>query len=277
MEQINHIEGCDRLITSAKQNGFMHTNCVLLPDEINRYIARGRLFFHRSENGLCLFCDEGSYRILYIFTAPEAELDIPVHDKPLVARIVHREHAQPDPVITSALIKAGFSLQRQTRQLTLRITEELIHELRQRAHAAEFEVQVCPAADADEFMRIRNEFLPYYHFSDLSADELAQRLSDHCHLIVRNQNHDICAIFQSSFSGAAVTPEGLAVKTAYRRRGLGALLMQALLENAFAHHIKRCQMWVDAQNTPAVRLYEKLGFQFPNRCAFEYLLNSTEK
>lgn len=277
MEQINDIESYDHLIASAKKNGFTHTNCVLLPDEINRYLSRGRLFFHRSKSGLCLFGDEGSYRILYAFTAPETDLDIPVHDKPLVARIVCRAHARPDQVMSDALTKAGFSLQRQTRQLTLGVTEELINKLRQATCADGFEVQVCPVEDSDAFIRIRNEFLPYYHFLDLTAHELARRLLDDCHLVVRNQAHDICAILQSCLSNTAATLEGLAVKEAYRKCGLGALLMQALLENVFAHKIRRCLIWVDAQNTPAIRLYEKLSAQFTNRRAFEYLLNPTEE
>src|SRR5439155_1190429 len=52
----------------------------------------------------------------------------------------------------------------------------------------------------------------------------------------------------------------LTVLEAYRRKGLGEALMRALLRGAAVGGLSEVWLSVRPDNTPAVRLYEKLGF-----------------
>ena len=53
----------------------------------------------------------------------------------------------------------------------------------------------------------------------------------------------------------------LTVLEAYRRKGLGEALMRALLRAvAQERSLREVWLWVRPDNTPARRLYEKLGF-----------------
>jgi putative acetyltransferase len=54
---------------------------------------------------------------------------------------------------------------------------------------------------------------------------------------------------------------GLAVVKAWRGRGVGAALMQPMLDWAHAAGYTRVELAVYVRNTPAVRLYQKFGFQ----------------
>lgn len=57
----------------------------------------------------------------------------------------------------------------------------------------------------------------------------------------------------------------IAVKKSFRRRGLGKKLLNHLIELAVEQGLKRVYLEVKAENTPAIRLYEKLGFRKTRR------------
>jgi ribosomal protein S18 acetylase RimI-like enzyme len=64
----------------------------------------------------------------------------------------------------------------------------------------------------------------------------------------------------------SVEPDGawllwLGVEPAHRRQGLGRALMQAALREMWARGCRRILLNVDADNRPAVRLYERCGFR----------------
>ena len=46
----------------------------------------------------------------------------------------------------------------------------------------------------------------------------------------------------------------------YRRQGLGTLLLESTIDAAKEYGIERVELEVYTSNTPAIRLYEKLGF-----------------
>jgi ribosomal-protein-alanine acetyltransferase len=55
--------------------------------------------------------------------------------------------------------------------------------------------------------------------------------------------------------------ENMAVLPAFRRRGVGAALLSALLGQARARHAERILLEVRVSNRSAIRLYEQGGFQ----------------
>lgn len=54
---------------------------------------------------------------------------------------------------------------------------------------------------------------------------------------------------------------GISVDSGYRGRGIGTLLIERLLEWAASHGLHRIEIDAFANNTDAIRLYERLGFQ----------------
>ena len=60
---------------------------------------------------------------------------------------------------------------------------------------------------------------------------------------------------------AALGAVRLTVLEAYRRKGLGEALLRALLDTAAANGMAQVWLSVRPDNTPAIRLYEKLGFR----------------
>ncbi len=64
-------------------------------------------------------------------------------------------------------------------------------------------------------------------------------------------------------TGYAITAENSIYLSAEQAgRGIGAMLMRALLERARQDGLKAITAWIDSGNTPSVRFHEKFGFQY---------------
>jgi putative acetyltransferase len=58
---------------------------------------------------------------------------------------------------------------------------------------------------------------------------------------------------------------GMSVRASHRRRGIGRALLEAGIEWARGIGITRLELYVFADNAPAIALYEALGFQHEGR------------
>jgi putative acetyltransferase len=57
----------------------------------------------------------------------------------------------------------------------------------------------------------------------------------------------------------------MSVRASHRRRGIGRALLEAGIEWARGIGITRLELYVFADNAPAIALYEALGFQHEGR------------
>ena len=58
---------------------------------------------------------------------------------------------------------------------------------------------------------------------------------------------------------------GMSVLKAYNGIGVGSLMMEALIENAKRLGLKKLDLDVRVDNEPAIKLYEKYGFEYEGR------------
>lgn len=80
-------------------------------------------------------------------------------------------------------------------------------------------------------------------------------------LWVIEDNGDLQAFLVARFSAADCELENLVVAAAYRRRGLGSKLLQALVATARERKLDRILLEVRYSNQAARALYRKIGFQ----------------
>ena len=90
-------------------------------------------------------------------------------------------------------------------------------------------------------------------------DELAQ--GDTRTYLVTEEEDEVVA-----YAGLAAMPDEAYVQTigvaqAHQRRGLGATLLTALMEDAKRRGIERMGLEVRIDNEPAIRMYERFGFE----------------
>jgi RimJ/RimL family protein N-acetyltransferase len=58
---------------------------------------------------------------------------------------------------------------------------------------------------------------------------------------------------------------GMEIQKGYRNQGIGTRMMQQALDWAKRQRIKRVELEVFAENTPAIHLYQKFGFEIEGR------------
>ena len=98
--------------------------------------------------------------------------------------------------------------------------------------------------------------------SPMTETLLRHQLSDPLHTLIAAINTDGCVL---GYAGSmTVLDEGyienIAVHPEFRRRGIGASLIQALIQQGLAEQLAFLTLEVRESNLPARKLYEKYGF-----------------
>ncbi|KAK1310316.1 hypothetical protein QJS10_CPA08g00966 [Acorus calamus] len=114
--------------------------------------------------------------------------------------------------------------------------------------------------DVEEIVRLERRIFPKHEsLSESLIRELKKRNSG---LIFAKIGEEIAGYAMYSFNSslcASITK--LAVKEEYRGQGLGEALLNAAIQKCRTRKIQRVCLHVDPVRTPAVSLYNKLGFQ----------------
>ena len=123
--------------------------------------------------------------------------------------------------------------------------------------------------DLKQVVRTEKELLAV---SDLILAD--QGRSSFCRVARPAEGHDAVGIvlasitFSVKYAGRALWIENLFVDHAWRRRKLGRLLVEHLLDWAEDHDIKGIDLEAYQGNTPAALLYRSIGFERLNRERF---------
>jgi ribosomal-protein-alanine N-acetyltransferase len=103
---------------------------------------------------------------------------------------------------------------------------------------------------------------------------LASPPSDRLFLVIEERG-TLQAFLAASSVADECELENVVVAQDFKRHGLGARLMDALLDHAVAAKISSIFLEVRASNSPARRLYEKFGFEVASRRP-QYYRNPSE-
>jgi ribosomal-protein-alanine N-acetyltransferase len=79
--------------------------------------------------------------------------------------------------------------------------------------------------------------------------------------VLRNRHRELLAFCASWFIADELHINTLAVRADMRRRGLATRLLRHVLAEATAAGVNRATLEVRRSNVPALKLYERLGFQ----------------
>lgn len=119
-------------------------------------------------------------------------------------------------------------------------------------------IRELTAGDVDAVCRIEEES---FSMPWRARDFLEMIEADYAHYYVAEEEGEIvgcCGIRNLAGEGEITN---VAVAPGFRGRGIGRKLMEYMLKEASCHGIGDCTLEVRISNTPAVRLYESLGFK----------------
>jgi ribosomal protein S18 acetylase RimI-like enzyme len=87
------------------------------------------------------------------------------------------------------------------------------------------------------------------------------RASGTCFASLRHAEGQTLASGAASLAEGWLSVHGMRTAAAWRGRGLATQVLCAMALEAQHHHIEQVFLQVDASNTPALKLYQRLGFQ----------------
>ena len=137
-----------------------------------------------------------------------------------------------------------------------------------------FKVRIFRSDDLNRVMAINEECLPE-NYSSFFYRDLYQRFPKTFIVAEADgaiQGYIMCRIerglskFKTFRTARHAHVVSIAVREAYRRRGIASMLMLKAMENGLeAYNVTECFLEVRVSNQPAINLYEKLGFTNVNR------------
>ncbi|MGQ9624326.1 MAG: ribosomal protein S18-alanine N-acetyltransferase [Candidatus Bathycorpusculaceae bacterium] len=132
-----------------------------------------------------------------------------------------------------------------------------------------FKLRKFKTDDLQKVMHINRVCLPE-NYGDYFFMDLYNRFPET--FIVAEENGEVVGYIMcrmelglSNFGFGGLVKKGhivsIAVLPAYRRKGVGEALVKKAIEGMKFYNAKQCFLEVRVTNTPAINLYQKLGFQ----------------
>lgn len=232
------------------------TNCFLQPEDWKGILEQGKIFRMEFSGGLYLLVEkERQFDLLYFLERNTTPVPLPDVQKPVILEQVSAERTGVSPALEE-WEAAGFHRYLRRKRLFLAAKN---------AGQGSREIIFC-GENEQEWMQtlLLESFEPYT--SDLpDADTLAADLREK-RVIAAGKDGKLLGFLRFGREKKISVLRQIAVLPAARGRGIGVRLVRDWLalerENA-----AKFQLWVREDNLPALRMYEKLGFQPDGRIA----------
>lgn len=254
-----------RVKNFRSQNGKALTNCFLMPDETAKLVSEGKMFFEEYPGWLLILCDRDDYYSLFYYACEESDAGYvkdfikTVKAKDVYADIVSRG-GRGDMLTPEKLIKEGAAEKYkvyQRMQLNIKDTDfsDVIINLPEGYSVSE---KFC---DSEELNRLWKEALDEKSTPLPKEDELRKLLNEGHLFTVLDSENSLAAVTVLSVTGRQGLIQHVSVSKEHRRKGLAAALMNRCLLAASKEELTALRLWVDCENTSAIALYDRFGFE----------------
>jgi RimJ/RimL family protein N-acetyltransferase len=125
---------------------------------------------------------------------------------------------------------------------------------------------------------------PFLTFDPMTLSEFSpiyRSMRDEKNIFVVQLDQEIIATFRllrkSHRQSHIFYLGGFAIKDSFKGKGYGKEVLEHIKTLAKNQSIKRIELTVDTENTPAINLYRKVGFEIEGKLKNNYRLSSTGK
>lgn len=264
MEPVNDLKHFSSLVKEAKKlSGKIVSNCYLLPIEIQKYTQNNSMFWESDSSGIYFFYEEEDFYHLYFYLSDPTKIQACQQDKPLLIDLVYRDSQQIDTLqeIENKWISKGFAQYKSFKRMSRDAVPNETGAVKMAfMDNADYQTAFAQRSHYDEIDRLWRNTLDQFSNALPSGRKLLNLLDNKQILCALDMDQHIAAALQFQSKNKVCTIEHVAVDERHRRRGLAKALLQFCFSEG--NDIKRHMLWVETSNSPAIKLYLDIGFQF---------------
>lgn len=255
MKPLTDIVQYKKLIEDTKKKcGTLITNSnVLFPDTIKQYTNQNSAYYVLGDKGVVFFFEEEDYFYIYANICQGFQMVLPESKKSFVLFYFYKENRPQKSMQMFLDIWKDIGLKENACFMNMVIIQDDILPFNLPTGYTAGQAQSKHFGQIVALFRsclpTRNSPLPKEE--DMSEDEV------YC---VLDEEGKVAAALKYSNNGNICTFKQAATVTEHRRKGLMLALMSTFVRGLHEKSIHKVQLWVNQDNTSAVKCYEKLGF-----------------
>lgn len=265
LEIIKNLSRYQEIVEKYRRKGCISNDYLYA--EVADLVLKECLFECCQKDNAFLFLRKDKCWRVYYYLNDLSELFSFDEQENFVTEIIYRGNSGVSDSEMNYLVKCGFK-PHLTRHLYCGIYNDLLI-------SANTDFVVRKAISLDEVHMacelFNATFDPYS--GDYIPDAMIPRLfaDGDIWIATDEENHFAGALHQTIDHGVSWVSH-VAVSLAFRGRGIGRALLDAFVE--FNHVDEKCRfmLWVQANNEPAVRMYQNKGFKYVNKSSLSMLI-----
>lgn len=252
------------------KSGSSISNCFLMGAELEKLIRYGLLSYSVDGSNAFILEDKGNcYRIHYILNDTKREFSVAL-DKPLMLEILFRgKDGEPESTI-AYWESQGFKKNLVRNNLAAKFSDLRItnSDNRSEIHLAETEEEGIFAQSL-----FNNTFDSYS--GDFITSEDVEALLKNRQILITTKDKKACGALHYYNIGKCAWIGHVAILPQAQGRGLGSALVSEFIRLNHVDDKSRYSLWVQAQNRPAVVMYERFGFKYTGKSSLSMIKRNT--
>lgn len=241
------------------------SNCFLLTHDIEIIVNKGLLWYANDDTNAFLFEDKGNcYRIHYMINNIDIDFN-PIMDKPLILEILYRGNDGVPRGVLRYWEKQGFNENLVRMNLAAKFTDISM------SSPCNISMHVIKTPEEGELARtlFNKSFDPYS--GDYITEEQSSELVKNQQIIIAESESNFAGALHFYNIGRCAWIGHVAVCPDIRGRGFGNALVSEFIRLNHTDDKSRYALWVQAQNKPAVDMYQRFGFKYAGKSSLSMI------
>lgn len=252
-----------------KSGGKVSSNCYYFPQLLKEKIEEGNLRYEIKENGVILFEKFNSFEKIMMYVNSDFKPEDLSAEKGTICDIIFTDSKAPDEVIVNILEKAGFI--KLAVNLEMRKSEFEFSEIK----PSEGKVFVSGEKDVD---RAEDDSALWKRcFDDTEIDfpsieETREFIRDGYVIMAEDESGKVVGcILISQISNRTCYLRHICTSSEARGKGYAREMLKCVFNLNEKMSFDKVVLHVNVNNKPAISLYTKTGFTFPDKKIIEYI------
>ena len=278
MKKVESLNEYKELLRQNKANrNRVDTNCYLMPNVVDEYIVKEKLFVAEHDQGLVFFVDEGNYFNLHYFWESGKPFPNLKQDKPVLIEELNNNGSR-DAYLSQfvpILTQAGFSLFEHNLQVVAVLKgreQELRDKYQERKNHIEsqgFRIELCE--DDICMNKVVSLWESALHATDIP--ESHKKLNHNSQVIcIFDSDNTLCAAKWWHNKGKVSEGRHVVTHKNFERKGLGSTIQLAWLVDGLAHGVERYVTWIAETNDASHAMHKKVGFLCSGKSSKQFIL-----